>query len=148
MRTHLDKSTGIVALWIGILVCVGSLVSLAGPDGDETDGDLVPDGFDNCLFIKNGPFDACDQTDDDQDGYGNSCDADYDQTGSVGLADFAILAGSYLLSSADPGFVGEADCDCTGTIGLSDFTCMPPSYLSVPGPSGLGCANIQGFPCP
>ncbi len=46
--------------------------------GDDHDGDGVPDARDNCVHMPNR-----DQRDTDGDGYGNLCDADFDNDGRV-----------------------------------------------------------------
>jgi hypothetical protein len=51
----------------------------------DTDGDGVDDSVDNSLIDHNPS-----QEDADGDGCGNRCDADYDQTGDVSMADLAF----------------------------------------------------------
>ena len=57
----------------------------------DADGDLVPDQFDNCSTVRNGPNDPSRQIDSDRDGYGNACDADY----SVPSGDFLVTTGDF-----------------------------------------------------
>ena len=50
----------------------------APPDGNDVDGDSIPDVADNCIRIPNEP-----QRDTDGDGFGDICDADFDNDGLV-----------------------------------------------------------------
>jgi hypothetical protein len=52
----------------------------------DRDGDGVIDALDNCLDVRNP-----DQRDTDRDGFGNACDADFDNDGRVDRADLGIL---------------------------------------------------------
>ena len=67
-------------LSVASLVCVVALFRAmavsAGPM-EDFDGDRVPHEFDNCARRANGPLQASNQVDTDLDGYGNPCDADY-----------------------------------------------------------------------
>lgn len=110
----------------------------------DVDADLVPDAFDSCSTIANGPNDACDSSQDsDQDGFGNPCDPDYDQSGFVNLADFSAFLAAFSGLMTNPAI----DHNCDGLTTIADFGTYL-SYLqsgSPPGPSGLPCAGT--VPC-
>ncbi|MDJ0869266.1 MAG: hypothetical protein QNK03_24395 [Myxococcota bacterium] len=108
----------------------------ADPDGDD-----VSAYRDSCLEVPNP-----DQTDTDRDGYGNRCDADYDNDGAVGIADFNVLRPQYGLTDANPLFDPAVDMNDDGAIGLREFDLLRGSFGAEPGPSGLGCAGTA--PCP
>lgn len=57
---------------------------VASPD---TDGDGVDDDLDNCTIVSNP-----DQRDTDNDGYGNFCDADFNNNGIANFLDLSSLA--------------------------------------------------------
>jgi len=92
-------------------------------DGDE---DGVPDFFDNCTLAPNP-----DQTDTDEDGFGNRCDADFDQSGAVNFADLARLRAGF--------FGAEALLDLTGdgVVNFADLALVRSMFLAAPGPSGV-----------
>jgi hypothetical protein len=129
------------ALALAVLLAAGvSFTSFAGSLADA-DGDLVPDGFDNCSAKAN-----TDQLDSNQDGYGNVCDADFDNNGTVGQTDFTILGQSFGTALGQPGYNADVDCDGTDSIGQPDFTCLGVQFGGPPGPSGLSCAGT--ITCP
>ncbi len=107
----------------------------------DSDGDGVFDSLDNCSGRSNAS-----QLDSDADGFGNACDADYNDDGLVGTADFLAFRPSFGRSSSDPLFVPELDANGDGVIGTFDFLVLRNSFGSAPGPSGLGCAGT--VPCP
>jgi hypothetical protein len=113
------------------------LAALAAPD---TDGDGVPDVLDNCVLLANAPPLDCDT---DSDGYGNACDADYDDDGIQAEVDeIQFFSTNYGTSPASL----EADHDCDGTVGMPDLATYL-DFLGLPtGPSGLSCAGFP--PCP
>lgn len=129
-----------VALLSAFAVALAATMVQAGASLPDGDSDTIPDEWDNCSALSN-----TSQTDTDQDGYGNACDADYDNNGAVGGSDFSILSGSFLKGLGDPAYVAAADCDDNDTIGGSDFSCLSGSFLGSPGPSGLACAGT--IPC-
>jgi len=110
----------------------------------DADGDLVPDGFDNCDARANGPGDASNQVDSNQDGYGNACDTDYNGDNVTNSIDFPIFLNSF--TGATP----TADTDNSGD-GLTttiDFPLFLSDFVNIgtaPGPSGLSCAGTP--PC-
>ncbi len=129
-----DASCQIEPGWI----CLGqpSVCEYCSGAGDG-DLDCVPDDQDNCLDVSNPS-----QADSDLDGYGNACDADYDDSGLVAGYDFGLLT-KPLMASYDE----EFDHDCDGAVGGTDYNTFWPLYeRGLPGPSGLACAGSP--PCP
>ncbi len=108
------------------------------PDQDE---DGVGDPEDNCLILVNP-----DQRDTNLDGYGNLCDADFDDDEAVGGADFSALRQAFQTMQGDPGYDADIDLNGDGAVGGFDFTSFRAMYQGSPGPSGLDCAGDP--PCP
>lgn len=113
----------------------------------DRDGDLVPDQWDNCSALANGPSQSIpNQVDSDLDGYGNRCDADYDNSGTTTSSDFGIFLASFGTNS-----FGETDHDGSGTVTAADFGTYLGKFSGMgaggnsPGPSGLSCAGTT--PC-
>ena len=111
------------------------LVSLSDAQLTDSDQDLIPDAYDNCLIVPN-PL----QGDSDRDGYGNQCDADWNNDGNVGGADFLIFSQFFGSASA------EYDIDFDGLVGGTEFLLFSSMLGKAPGPSGLSCAG--NIPCP
>jgi len=118
--------------------------------GAVTDGDsdLVPDAFDNCSAKANGPGEGSNQVDSDLDGYGNACDADYNQDGNerVLVDDFGIFLAAF---TGGPTTVSDHDGD--GFTRVSDFSTFLAAFQQAVGdpqvgPSGLACAGVT-VPC-
>lgn len=114
---------------------------LKGPEWIDQDGDGIQDPADNCLLVSN-----FDQRDSDQDGYGNRCDADYNDDGGVGIDDFALLKVAFGARAGDPAWNAEVDWDGNGAIGVADYGRFRAAFGLPPGPSGLACAGSA--PCP
>jgi hypothetical protein len=109
----------------------------------DTDNDAVPDSRDNCLQVRNGPGDGQDQCDTDGDGYGNTCDGDFNQDNIVGIPDFGTLIQTF----GDTGHpVNATDLNCDEIVGIPDFGTFSGLFGNSPGPSGLSCAGTT--PCP
>jgi hypothetical protein len=118
------------------------LTAAAGP-AQDTDGDGTFDALDNCINVANAAPQDCDT---DQDGYGNSCDGDYNNDGIVSPVDFSPTFLADFTAGSDSG-VGT-DMNCDGLVTPVDFS---PFFLGqfaagAPGPSGLSCAGT--VPCP
>lgn len=119
-----------------------------GPVLFDGDHDGVPDVQDDCTLEPNGPqLGPNDQCDADQDGYGNVCDADFNNDGTVGAPDWPTLSGCWGATEpfANPE-CAEADMNCDGTVGAPDYPYFTRSFGGPPGPSGLECAGT--IPCP
>jgi hypothetical protein len=116
-----------------------------GAMAQDTDGDTVPDGVDNCRLVRNGdigepPGALVAQCDTDSDGYGNACDGDVDNSGIIGLPDYPAIDNN-IGGTTPPG----ADTNCDGVIGLPDYPIIDNNIGSPPGPSGRWCAGQ--IPC-
>lgn len=123
------------------LFAFGFAMSATAGNVADADGDLVPDGFDNCDQVSNGPNDGSNQVDTDNDGYGNACDADYDQNNAVTATDFGPFIAA-LGTSNDL----RTDHDGNGQTTALDFsTFLTQLGQTTPGTSGLGCAGT--VPC-
>jgi len=131
----------VVAALLTTAVSLHSAISQGAPD---TDADGVPDEFDNCTLVPNGPLlgtGACDdQRDGDEDGFGNPCDFDYDNDGIVGIRDV------YAFSIHVP---PPEDPNCDGAWGIDDIDATMNARYTLPGPSSLACsAANEKFSCP
>lgn len=111
----------------------------------DSDADLIREEADNCQLVSNGPNEAGNQFDCDADGYGNRCDADYDQDFFTSAADFGFFLGQFG-AGFPSGTCVEADHDGDGAVTPADFGVFL-NYFghAAPGPSGLRCAG--SVPC-
>jgi sugar lactone lactonase YvrE len=107
----------------------------------DSDGDGIADTSDNCSLLA-----TPDQTDTNQDGYGNRCDADVTGDGVVSPSDFTLFKAAYLTGPENPGYDEDLDFDSDDSIGPSDFVAFKGMFLHPVGPSGLTCAG--SIPCP
>ena len=116
--------------------------SLGGArEAPDSDADGVADAEDDCLLVPNYT-----QLDSNQDGYGNACDADYDDDGLVGSPDWILLAKAFGATSGSPSYDAALDADGNGVIGTAEFALVGSWFGDPPGPSGLACAGT--IPCP
>ena len=76
----------------------------------DSDGDNIPDRDDNCRLTGNSL-----QRDSDEDGYGNACDCDLDNDGSVDISDFTQFRGYWGTGAA------IADFNSDDSVDISDF---------------------------
>ncbi len=101
----------------------------------DVDSDGVFDIYDNCTLVANGP-DLTDlggnsQLDTDGDGYGNYCDADFNNDGNVNFADLAALKAAFGTANAN------VDMDGNGFVNFGDLAVFKSRFGQPPGPSGL-----------
>jgi len=109
----------------------------------DTDGDLVPDQFDNCKNVANGPNQTSNQVDTDTDGYGNACDADYNNDTLVSGLDFNEFVACFGSATAA---CKEKDHNGDLLISGLDFNAFVNLFgKPLTGASGLACAGT--VPC-
>jgi hypothetical protein len=159
MNLKLIFVTGLFAIGFAFSATAGSIV--------DTDGDGIPDVFDNCEGIPittrandaaanfdsdgDGLGDGCDncsdyglspsQTDTDGDGIGNFCDADFDNNGVVTSADAGLFL-PFFPGGTPGGLDLEYDMDGNGTVTSGDAALLLGYFPGgTPGPSGYGCAD-------
>jgi hypothetical protein len=101
----------------------------------DADGDGVPSTGDNCLSASNP-----DQRDTNADGFGNACDADFNQDDVVNAVDLGRLKSLFFSTDADTDLNGD------GVVNAADLANLKSRFFKPPGPSGLGCAGT--IPCP
>lgn len=94
------------------------------PDPDS-DGDGLDNLADNCCFV----FNAA-QRDSDNDGIGNFCDPDLDESCTVNFADLQLMKSVFFTNDAD------ADLDGSGLVNFADLEIMKRQFFMPPGPSG------------
>jgi uncharacterized protein (TIGR03790 family) len=123
--------------WVNVYVGDPLLrvASPAGPDPDDLDGDGVPSRRDNCRDIPNAR-----QRDTDADGFGNLCDPDVDNDGTVTtswgqrpLGDLERIA----LAVAQRAYVPDYDLDGDRQVDAADVSLAQMRLFFPPGPSGL-----------
>lgn len=106
--------------------------------GADSDGDFILDENDNCCVVFNPS-----EIDTDADGYGNACDADYNNDGAVNFADLTLFKGAF--SSSNPLF----DCNNDGIVNFPDLGCLKKQFFGSPGPSCIDLpVALQGPTCP
>ena len=105
---------------ISALILVASIATAA-----DQDGDAVDDATDNCSLAVN-----ADQRDTDADGFGNACDADFNNDCSINSADLGIMRSVF--------FSGDANVDLNGdgSVNVLDLSLLKTLYFQPPGPSG------------
>lgn len=111
-------------------------VNLGVRAGGDVDVDGVPDVNDNCVNVAN-----ADQRDTNGDGYGNRCDADFNNNGSVDSQDGAMLRAAFGSRSYP-----DRDLNGNGIVDSHDGVLLRVRFGQPPGPSGLACAG--SVPCP
>jgi len=126
----------------GDIVAVSQGTIAAAARDLDKDGTLDPE--DNCWVVPNGPVipgpGGHVQRDTDNDGYGNICDPDLNDDGTVNMLDLSLMKGVF--NSADP----DADLNGDGVVNFLDLSLLKGLFNKEPGPSGLGCKGT--IPCP
>ena len=98
----------------------------------DSDGDGIQNSLDNCSSVANPT-----QLDANGDGYGNICDADINNSGTVTTADFGLLRSVLGQPAGSSATAAAADMNGSGTVTTADFGLLRARLGTVPGPSGL-----------
>ena len=100
----------------------------------DRDGDGIDDNLDNCAVVPN-----ADQRDTSLagvgDGYGNICDADLDNNGTVDLSDFSLFRAAFGVTAPLTPAQEDADFNGDGNVNLSDFSILRSFFGNAPGPA-------------
>jgi hypothetical protein len=96
----------------------------------DNDNDGVADVQDNCTLVSN-----TDQRDTNGDGYGNICDADLDNDGTVNLSDYSSFRSAFGGTAPLTPAQEDADFNGDGNVNLSDYSIFRSYFGQVPGPS-------------
>lgn len=107
----------------------------------DADVDGILDANDNCTVVSNAT-----QLDTDSDGYGNMCDGDLNNSGTVTTADFGMLRSVLGQPASFSPLAAAADMNGSGNVSTADFGMLRARLGTAPGPSGLSCAGT--IPCP
>ncbi|MFK8029612.1 MAG: thrombospondin type 3 repeat-containing protein [Gammaproteobacteria bacterium] len=91
----------------------------------DTDLDSISDELDNCITASN-----FGQVDTDMDGFGNACDADFNQSCSTNFFDISLFSAEFLGSNQ------LFDLNDDGAVNFLDYAVINASFLQPPGPSG------------
>jgi hypothetical protein len=130
----------VIALACAALFAFGlSISAYAGAPLPDTDGDGVPDEWDNCSTEPNAS-----QLDTNLDGFGNRCDPDLNNDGTIAAPDFSLFRTAFGLGTVPPASP-DADFNGDGIVGAPDFNILRALFGGPPGPSGLPCAGT--IPC-
>lgn len=91
---------------------------------DDADGTL--DHLDNCIAVANPA-----QADTDGDGFGNACDADFNNDCLVNFEDLTIMKTHFFSTDANTDLTGD------GQVNFADLTVLRAVFFTSPGPSAL-----------
>ena len=117
------EHNNIQLFFVAILLSIG-VFSHSSYAASDLDGDGILDDQDNCIEIVNP-----EQRDSNSDGYGNLCDADLDNNGTVSFSDLDVFKSAFGTSNAD------ADFDGSGFVSFADFDIFKTLFGHQPGPS-------------
>ncbi len=98
----------------------------------DADGDGFAEDSDNCTLTANPT-----QLDADGDGYGNLCDADLNNSGTVTTADFGLLRSVLGQPATFSPLAAAADLNGSGTVTTADFGLLRARLGTAPGPAGI-----------
>ncbi|MFK8015079.1 MAG: hypothetical protein AB8G17_06530 [Gammaproteobacteria bacterium] len=92
----------------------------------DLDDDQIQDGADNCVLTGNPT-----QIDTDADGFGNACDADFDNNCFVNVIDLGFFRSLFFTTNL------LADLNGDGIVNIIDLGIFRTLFFAPPGPSGI-----------
>lgn len=98
----------------------------------DFDGDTIPDICDNCSAVPNS-----NQIDTNSDGYGNICDPDLDNNGSVNFVDYQIATEAFMSLPGGSNWSPDIDFNSDGVVNFIDLSIFNEYFLMPPGPSSV-----------
>lgn len=132
----------VAALGVLFLMLGGILSAAVHAQVADSDGDGIPDQFDNCTLVAQAQSEFVDTN---LDGFGNVCDPDFNDDLFVDNLDLPTFSVSFGFAAPPAGAITDLDLD--GVTGIPDAIVRRAYYLiGAPGPSGLPCAGIS-VPC-
>ena len=120
------------SLLAGLVMALASATALAA----DTDGDGVVDNLDNCINLANP---GQENTNSAVDGYGNRCDADLNNDGTVDLSDYSLFRAAFGGTAPLSPTQANADFNSDNTVNLSDYSIFRSFFGKAPGP---GCPDM------
>ncbi len=111
--------------------------TVVSAEGADSDGDGIPDSLDNCTSVYN-----LDQLDADGDGYGNRCDGDLNNSGTVTAADLGLLRSVLGEPATLSPLTAAADLNGSGSVSTADFGMLRAMLGTAPGPSAADTAVV------
>ena len=96
------------------------------PSDADADGDGIMDCMDNCLAVTN-----VNQLDTNGDGFGNRCDADFNNDCVVNVVDLGVLRADFFSNGPDTDLNGD------GVVNVIDLGMLRSMFFAAPGPSGI-----------
>jgi hypothetical protein len=100
----------------------------------DTDGDGIPDVLDKCTLDSRNVTASCDS---DGDGYGNPCDADFDQNFLTASSDFSMFFVPAFKGLDPAPWPQGMDMDCNGIVNSTDFSMFfVPKFKNIPAVGG------------
>ncbi len=91
----------------------------------DADGDGISDLRDNCVYYSNPT-----QTDADEDGAGNRCDADLDNDGRLNAVDIGLFKLAFLSAPGDDAWNAAADFNDDGVVNALDLGILREQFVA------------------